>query len=75
MSKKNTKEKNSPHKIDQGIFQKPSKKTSTTRGKRRPIENIMINPSGPVIMSEQRCAMPERKEKNDSIPYKNINKK
>lgn len=26
MSKKNTKEKNSPHKIDQGIFQKPSKK-------------------------------------------------
>ena len=69
MSKKNTKEKNSPHKIDQGIFQKPSKKTSTTRGKRRPIENIMINPSGPVIMSEQRCAMPERKEKNDSIPY------
>ena len=75
MTKKNTKEKNSPHKIDQGIFQKPSKKTSTTRGKRRPIENIMINPSGPVIMSEQRCAMPERKEKNDSIPYKNINKK
>ena len=46
MSKKNTKEKNSPHKIDQGIFQKPSKKISTTRGKRRPTETIMINPSG-----------------------------
>ncbi len=75
MSKKNTKEKNSPHKIDQGIFQKPSKKISTTRGKRRPTETIMINPSGSVIMSEQRCAKPKRKEKNDSIPYKNINKK